>query len=217
MVAQQRLCRPPQVSFDWDLDSTVVFKAVAYLDHFLERQPVEALSRCAGPNVQVLQTAARPSPRPDLALPTNQPIPNCRPARRFQLLGLACLRAAMGDARKPSQLEDMEKKLDAKNFAYISDGTYTAGEVEAETQVWAAARGAGTPLPGWWPPTLPCSPQLRLQAAEASVMVWQGGDACAVRSGAPPPPSRRATPTPAAPLPHRSRARRSSRSWCRST
>lgn len=35
----------PQVSFDWDLDSTVVFKAVAYLDHYLSTQEVEQLSR----------------------------------------------------------------------------------------------------------------------------------------------------------------------------
>ncbi|KAL4452109.1 hypothetical protein ABPG75_007771 [Micractinium tetrahymenae] len=87
-----------EVSFDWDLDSTVVFKAVAYLDHYLSTHAVEQLSR-------------------------------------FQLLGLACLRAAMGDARKPAALDEHAKKMDPANFAYISDDTYTADEVEAQTQV----------------------------------------------------------------------------------
>lgn len=36
---------PLQVSFDWELDSTVVFKAVAYLDHYLSTHEVEQLSR----------------------------------------------------------------------------------------------------------------------------------------------------------------------------
>ncbi|KAL4437486.1 hypothetical protein ABPG77_003467 [Micractinium sp. CCAP 211/92] len=85
-----------EVSFDWELDSTVVFKAVAYLDHYLSTHEVEQLSR-------------------------------------FQLLGLACLRAAMGDARKPAA--EHATKMDPANFAYISDDTYTAEEVEAQTQV----------------------------------------------------------------------------------
>ena len=34
-----------QVSWDWDLESTMVFKAVSYLDHYLSRRPVDALSR----------------------------------------------------------------------------------------------------------------------------------------------------------------------------
>ena len=41
----------------------------------------------------------------------------------------------MGDARKPTALDDQDKKLDPQNFAYISDDTYTAEEVEAQTQV----------------------------------------------------------------------------------
>ena len=41
----------------------------------------------------------------------------------------------MGDARKPTALNDQDKKLDPQNFAYISDDTYTAEEVEAQTQV----------------------------------------------------------------------------------
>jgi hypothetical protein len=34
-----------QVSFDWQLDSTIVFKAVAYLDNYLSQHVVEQLSR----------------------------------------------------------------------------------------------------------------------------------------------------------------------------
>ena len=69
--------------------------------------------------------------------------------RRFQLLGLACLRAAMGDARKPTALDERDKKLDPQNFAYISDDTYTAEEVEAQTQVGAgAAAPADAPVGG---------------------------------------------------------------------
>ena len=50
----------------------------------------------------------------------------------------------MGDARKPTALDDQDKKLDPQNFAYISDDTYTAEEVEAQTQVGA---GASPPPP----------------------------------------------------------------------
>ena len=38
---------PLQVSWDWNLDSTIVFKAVNYLDHFLTTKPVEVLTRWA--------------------------------------------------------------------------------------------------------------------------------------------------------------------------
>lgn len=62
-------------------------------------------------------------------------------ACRFQLLGLACLRAAMGDARKPAALDEQSKKMDPANFAYISDDTYTAEEVEAQTQVGGGGTG----------------------------------------------------------------------------
>ncbi|KAI3438015.1 hypothetical protein D9Q98_000458 [Chlorella vulgaris] len=87
-----------EVSFDWQLDSSVVFKAVAYLDHYLSQHAVVEL-------------------------------------HRFQLLGLACLRAAMGDARKPTALNDQDKRLDPQNFAHISDNTYSTLEVEAQTKM----------------------------------------------------------------------------------
>ena len=35
-----------QVSWDWNLDSAVVHKAVAYLDFYLSQTNVEALGRC---------------------------------------------------------------------------------------------------------------------------------------------------------------------------
>lgn len=49
----------------------------------------------------------------------------------------------MGDARKPTALDDQDKKLDPQNFAYISDDTYTAEEVEAHTQVPPECWGGG--------------------------------------------------------------------------
>ena len=53
----------------------------------------------------------------------------------------------MGDARKPATLAELDKKLDPANFAYISDDTYSAEEVEAQTQV----RGHTQRLRGsWW-------------------------------------------------------------------
>lgn len=52
----------------------------------------------------------------------------------------------MGDARKPTALDDQDKKLDPQNFAYISDDTYTVEEVEAQTQVGAASSGGGAAL-----------------------------------------------------------------------
>ncbi len=58
---------------------------------------------------------------------------------RFQLLGLGCLRAAMGDAPKRAYIksiaEEKDSSLDPERFAYISDNTYTAAEVEEFTQV----------------------------------------------------------------------------------
>ncbi|KAK9806713.1 hypothetical protein WJX72_000302 [[Myrmecia] bisecta] len=91
-----------EVSWDWNLESTIVFKAVSYLDHYLGVTPVEVLSR-------------------------------------FQLVGIACLRAAMGDTRKrlPIKLQDQDKDLDPQRFAYISDRTYTPEEVEEFTTVIA--------------------------------------------------------------------------------
>jgi len=63
--------------------------------------------------------------------------------RRFQLVGIACLRAAMADTRaKESQArEEADKDLDPARFAYISDRTYSAAEVEEVTAVVQA----GTP------------------------------------------------------------------------
>ena len=55
----------------------------------------------------------------------------------------------MGDARKPTALDDQDKKLDPQNFAYISDDTYTAVEVEAQTQVGAGASRCSRPCACW--------------------------------------------------------------------
>ena len=59
---------------------------------------------------------------------------------RFQLVGIACLRAAMGDTvrRLPVRLTDQDINLDAQRFAYISDRTYTPEEVESMTQTVAS-------------------------------------------------------------------------------
>lgn len=48
----------------------------------------------------------------------------------FQLVGLACLRAALGDAPKPTALTGKDKLLDPHRFAEISDNTYTSEQVE---------------------------------------------------------------------------------------
>ena len=45
--AHTRLAAPAQVSLDWGLDTSLTFKAVAYLDSFLSRHPVDQLSRWA--------------------------------------------------------------------------------------------------------------------------------------------------------------------------
>ena len=57
---------------------------------------------------------------------------------RFQLVGIGCLRAAMADV--PSRVsvaivEEEKKALDPSKFAYISDRTYTAEQVEQMTAV----------------------------------------------------------------------------------
>ena len=57
---------------------------------------------------------------------------------RFQLVGIGCLRAAMADVPcKVSAAGDEEEKkaLDPSKFAYISDRTYTAEQVEQMTAV----------------------------------------------------------------------------------
>ena len=87
----------------------------------------------------------------------------------------------MGDERKPTALggEEHAKSMDAERFAYISDDTYTADEVEECTQVsnwqsgrWLVAVGAMVavmlPVDGWqvtsgdrghdMPPRTPPSP-----------------------------------------------------------
>ncbi|KAK9863919.1 hypothetical protein WJX84_000139 [Apatococcus fuscideae] len=91
-----------EVSWDWNLESTIVFKAVSYLDHFLSNIGVKNLSR-------------------------------------FQLLGIACLREAMGDTRRrlAIRLGEQDKNLDPARFAFISDRTYTVEEVEQATRTVA--------------------------------------------------------------------------------
>ncbi|KDD75156.1 hypothetical protein H632_c838p0 [Helicosporidium sp. ATCC 50920] len=96
MILAEWLC---EVAMDWNLENTLVFKAMSYLDYYMTLQPVQMLSK-------------------------------------FQLLGLACLRAAMGDARKPTALvSEADKALDAQRFAHVSDDTYTVEEVEQVTQL----------------------------------------------------------------------------------
>lgn len=58
---------------------------------------------------------------------------------RFQLLGIACLREAMGDTRRrlPIRLSEQDKNLDPARFAFISDRTYTVEEVEQATRTVA--------------------------------------------------------------------------------
>ena len=64
--------------------------------------------------------------------------------RRFQLVGIACLRAAMGDTKEkePKEKVEREKTLDPARFAYISDRTYSAAEVEEVTAVVQASTPA---------------------------------------------------------------------------
>lgn len=64
----------------------------------------------------------------------------------------------MGDARKPTALDDQDKKLDPQNFAYISDDTYTVEEVEAQTQVGVAGARVRRARP---PSTRFCAPPPR--------------------------------------------------------
>ena len=68
--------------------------------------------------------------------------PRC--PRRFQLVGIACLRAAMGDTKEkePKEKVEREKSLDPARFAYISDRTYSAAEVEEVTAVVQASTPA---------------------------------------------------------------------------
>ncbi|CAK0784974.1 hypothetical protein CVIRNUC_008179 [Coccomyxa viridis] len=83
-----------EVSWDWQLESTIVFKAIAYLDNYLSCHDVAELSR-------------------------------------FQLVGIACLRAAMGDVQRKRGFQDesLARNMSPERFAYISDSTYTAAQV----------------------------------------------------------------------------------------
>lgn len=54
---------------------------------------------------------------------------------RFQLVGIACLRAAMSDSRVKLPVKESDKDLDPQRFAYISDRTYTPAQVEDITAV----------------------------------------------------------------------------------
>ena len=50
---------------------------------------------------------------------------------RFQLVGIACLRAAMGDVQRKKGFHDesLARNLAPDRFAYISDSTYTEAQV----------------------------------------------------------------------------------------
>lgn len=143
-----------QVSWDWSLDSTIVFKAVNYLDHYLSTRPVEVLARWAmnilppkEPSLTLRRVPRRypANPKPPSAAITAVLVPYLREGgRRFQLVGIACLRAAMGDTKEKEPKEAAENKtsLDAARFAYISDRTYSAAEVEEVTEVVQASTPA---------------------------------------------------------------------------
>lgn len=45
LLSQQLTSSNTQVAEDWHLDSTVVFKAISYLDHYLSHVSVEVLCR----------------------------------------------------------------------------------------------------------------------------------------------------------------------------
>jgi hypothetical protein len=91
-------------------------------------------------DAQTLARGARAAPRRayDAPLTAIRPRP-----RRFQLIGIACLRVSMADSPLPlpAPRRPSDKLLDADRFAHISDDTYTAAEVEAHTQVRLAASG----------------------------------------------------------------------------
>lgn len=53
---------------------------------------------------------------------------------RFQLIGIACLRTALGDMRRPTALVT-DKHMDATTFASLSDNSYSEDDVEAMTKV----------------------------------------------------------------------------------
>ena len=77
---------PPQVSFEWRLDTAVVHKAVEYLDHFLVGTRVDQLSRCAIRARKPLLAAPAPRATPSSASPDRDtPAPAQVPARRHRL------------------------------------------------------------------------------------------------------------------------------------
>lgn len=47
--------QPMQVSWDWQLESTILFKAVGYLDQYLSQHTVDVLSRSVCPVRGILQ------------------------------------------------------------------------------------------------------------------------------------------------------------------
>ena len=53
---------------------------------------------------------------------------------RIQLVGIACLTAAMGDTVRSVRVTDQEIDLDAQLFAYASNGTWTPEQVESMTK-----------------------------------------------------------------------------------
>ena len=61
---------------------------------------------------------------------------------RFQLVGIACLRAAMSDNKVRLPYKENDKDLDPHRFAYISDRTYTPQQVEELTTVVHQGTGA---------------------------------------------------------------------------
>ena len=66
----------PQVSFDWQLESTILFKAVAYLDHYLSTLAVEQLGRWVGAPTftcpsRPAQPACAPNPAQDRRISPN--------------------------------------------------------------------------------------------------------------------------------------------------
>lgn len=97
-----------EVSWEWQLESTIIFKAVNYLDWYLSQHTIEAFEQ-------------------------------------VQLVGIACLRAAMGDTvrrlprpvrrlPRPVRLTDQDINLDAQCFAHVTASAYTPEQVESMTE-----------------------------------------------------------------------------------
>lgn len=83
----------------------------------------------------------------------------------------------MGDARTLRGAADaLDKRLDPANFAYISDDTYSAEEVEAQTQVRRAAGAVACRAPAArrFPPLLPAAWRRLAWAVRPPVCMLQG-------------------------------------------